>query len=133
MNRELALEFVRVTEAAALACGRLLGRGDKNGADGLAVEAMRRLFDSELLKEPWSLAKELDEAPMLYIAEKVGNGNGPKVDIAVDPLEGTNLVLKGCPVQLLVWQQHPQDVCYMHPICIWRKSRWGLKQPESLI
>src|SRR5450756_1292639 len=91
MHRELTLEFVRVTEAAALACGRLLGRGDKNGADGLAVEAMRRLFDSINIEGTVVIGEgEMDEAPMLFIGEKVGNGQGPKVDIAVDPLEGTN-------------------------------------------
>lgn len=114
MNRELALEFVRVTEAAAIACGRLLGRGDKNGADGLAVEAMRRLFDSLNIEGTVVIGEgELDEAPMLYIGEKVGNGNGPKVDIAVDPLEGTNLVAKGLPGAIAVLAAAPAG-CLLH-------------------
>ena len=95
MNRELSLEFVRVTEAAAIACGHLVGRGDKNGADGLAVDAMRAAFDTVNIKGTVVIGEgEMDEAPMLYIGEEVGAG-GPEVDIAVDPIEGTNLVAKG--------------------------------------
>lgn len=96
MERELALEFVRVTEAAALACARWMGRGDKNKADELAVEAMRGVFDTVEVDGVVVIGEgEMDEAPMLFIGEKVGAGCPPKVDIAVDPLEGTNLVAKG--------------------------------------
>jgi fructose-1,6-bisphosphatase II len=95
MERELALELVRVTEAAALACAREMGRGDKMKADALAVDAMRAAFDTlDIAGEVVIGEGELDEAPMLYIGEKVGRGGQP-VDVAVDPLEGTNLVAKG--------------------------------------
>lgn len=102
MDRELALEFVRVTEAAALACGRWMGRGDKIAADQAAVDAMRAAFDSVSISGTVVIGEgELDEAPMLYIGENVGGG-GPEVDIAVDPLEGTNLVAKGLPGAIAV-------------------------------
>ncbi len=102
MNRELSLEFVRVTEAAAIACGRLMGRGDKNGADQLAVDAMRAAFDTVEISGTVVIGEgEMDEAPMLYIGEQVGAG-GVEVDIAVDPLEGTNLVAKGMPGSIAV-------------------------------
>ncbi len=96
MERELALEFVRVTEAAAIAAGRWMGRGDKEAADGAAVDAMRAVFDSVQIDGIVVIGEgEIDEAPMLYIGERVGSGRLPLVDIAVDPLEGTNLVAKG--------------------------------------
>ncbi|HET9146740.1 MAG TPA: class II fructose-bisphosphatase, partial [Acetobacteraceae bacterium] len=91
----LALELVRVTEAAALAASRWIGRGDKNGADGAAVEAMRKTFDSVAISGTVVIGEgEMDEAPMLYIGEKVGMGGTP-MDIAVDPLEGTTIAAKG--------------------------------------
>ncbi|MDS1030359.1 class II fructose-bisphosphatase [Bacillota bacterium LX-D] len=97
MERELALEFARVTEAAALGAARWLGRGDKISADDAAVTAMRSVFDSINIDGTVVIGEgEMDEAPMLYIGEKVGTGQGgQKVDIAVDPLEGTNIVAKG--------------------------------------
>lgn len=96
MERELALEFVRVTEAAALASGRLMGRGDKDAADDAAVEAMRIVFDTIQIDGTVVIGEgEMDEAPMLYIGEKVGTGSAPKVDVAVDPLEGTNVLARG--------------------------------------
>ncbi|MEN6350544.1 MAG: class II fructose-bisphosphatase, partial [Syntrophomonas sp.] len=96
MERELALEFARVTEAAALAAARWVGKGDKEAADDAAVTAMRVMFDTVSLDGIVVIGEgEMDEAPMLYIGERVGNGALPKVDIAVDPLEGTNLVAKG--------------------------------------
>ncbi len=96
MERELTLEFARVTEAAALAAARWMGRGDKNAADQAAVTAMRRVFDSIQVDGEVVIGEgEMDEAPMLYIGEKVGTGCQPRVDIAVDPLEGTNIVAKG--------------------------------------
>jgi len=95
MNRELSMEFVRVTEAAAIASARGVGRGDKNGIDQLAVDAMRKMFDTVNISGTVVIGEgEMDEAPMLYIGEHVGAG-GPEVDIAVDPVEGTNLVAKG--------------------------------------
>ena len=102
MERELALEFVRVTEAAAVACGRWMGRGDKIAADQAAVDAMRAAFDIVSISGKVVIGEgEMDEAPMLYIGEEVGHG-GPEVDIAVDPLEGTNLVAKGLPGSIAV-------------------------------
>lgn len=95
MNRELAVEFVRVTEVAAIASARLMGRGDKIAADQAAVDAMRKAFDELEISGTIVIGEgEMDEAPMLYIGEKVGSG-GPEIDIAIDPLEGTNLVAKG--------------------------------------
>ncbi|UNC93688.1 class II fructose-bisphosphatase [Candidatus Contubernalis alkaliaceticus] len=103
MERELALEFVRVTEAAALASARLMGRGDKIAADQAAVDAMRRTFDTVFVDGTVVIGEgEMDEAPMLYTGEKVGTGDEPQVDVAVDPLEGTNLVAKGLPNSLSV-------------------------------
>lgn len=96
MERELALEIARVTELAALASARWMGRGDKNNADGAATSAMRAMFDSVSIQGTVVIGEgEMDEAPMLYIGEKVGNMNGPELDVAVDPLEGTEIVAKG--------------------------------------
>lgn len=96
MDRNLALEFVRVTEAAALSAGRWIGRGDENAADHAAVEAMRKAFDSMQIEATIVIGEgERDEAPMLYIGERVGQGQGPKIDIACDPLEGTSITAKG--------------------------------------
>jgi fructose-1,6-bisphosphatase II / sedoheptulose-1,7-bisphosphatase len=96
-DRNLALELVRVTEAAAVAASRWIGLGKKNEADGAAVEAMRKAFDTIDIDGTVVIGEgEMDEAPMLYIGEKVGNG-GPAMDIAVDPLEGTTLTAKGGP------------------------------------
>lgn len=96
MDRELALELVRVTEAAAIASAQWMGRGDKMNADDAATTAMRTMFDSVSMDGIVVIGEgELDEAPMLYIGEELGNKTGPAVDIAVDPLEGTNIVAKG--------------------------------------
>ena len=90
LDRNLALEVVRVTEAAALSASRLMGRGDEKAADQAAVDAMRRALNSLSIEGVVVIGEgERDEAPMLYIGEKVGNGTGPRVDIALDPLEGT--------------------------------------------
>ena len=113
MDRELSMEFVRVTEAAAVACGRLIGKGDKNGADGLAVDAMRQMFDTINISGTVVIGEgEMDEAPMLYIGEKVGAG-GPEVDIAVDPVEGTNLTAKGQNGAIAVMAIAPRG-CLLH-------------------
>ncbi|MFC5701120.1 class II fructose-bisphosphatase [Cohnella faecalis] len=96
MERELALEIVRVTELAALASAPWMGRGNKHHADGAATSAMRAMFDSISVKGTVVIGEgEMDEAPMLYIGERVGSLNGPEVDVAVDPLEGTEIVAKG--------------------------------------
>ena len=114
MERELSLEFVRVTEAAALASGRLMGRGDKEAADQAAVDAMRSVFDTVHIDGTVVIGEgEKDEAPMLYIGEKVGTGSEPSVDVAVDPLEGTNLVAKGLPNALAVVAIAPSG-CLLH-------------------
>ncbi|OWZ84576.1 class II fructose-bisphosphatase [Natranaerobius trueperi] len=110
MERELALELVRVTEAAALSAGRLMGRGDKEGADQAAVDAMRHMFDTVQVDGRVVIGEgEKDEAPMLYIGEQVGRRDGVPVDIAVDPVEGTNLVAKGRPNALSVIAVAPRD------------------------
>jgi fructose-1,6-bisphosphatase II len=96
MERELALEVIRVTELAALAASKWVGRGKKNEADDAATGAMRVMFDSVSIKGTVVIGEgEMDEAPMLYIGEQVGNTQGPEVDVAVDPLEGTNIVAQG--------------------------------------
>jgi fructose-1,6-bisphosphatase II len=96
VNRELALEFSRVTEAAALAGYKWLGRGDKNSADGAAVLAMRTILNQVNINGEIVIGEgEIDEAPMLYIGEKVGTGSGAEVDIAVDPIEGTRMTALG--------------------------------------
>jgi fructose-1,6-bisphosphatase II / sedoheptulose-1,7-bisphosphatase len=95
-DRNLALDSVRVTEAAALASARLMGRGDEKAADQAAVDAMRRALNVLDLDGTVVIGEgERDEAPMLYIGEKVGTGRGPKIDIALDPLEGTTITAKG--------------------------------------
>jgi fructose-1,6-bisphosphatase class II len=102
VDRNLALEAVRVTEAAALNCARLTGRGDEKAADQAAVDAMRKAFDALTINGTVVIGEgERDEAPMLYIGEKVGSG-GPKVDIALDPLEGTTICATGAPNALAV-------------------------------
>ena len=96
MDRNLALEAVRVTEAAALSASRWMGRGDEKAADQGAVDAMREALNSLSIAGTVVIGEgERDEAPMLYIGEKVGNGNGPPIDIALDPLEGTTITAKG--------------------------------------
>ncbi|SNQ46677.1 putative fructose 1,6-bisphosphatase class II [Frankia canadensis] len=95
-DRNLALELVRVTEAAALAAARWVGRGDKNGADGAAVDAMRRLVGTVSMRGVVVIGEgEKDEAPMLFNGEQVGSGEGPECDVAVDPVDGTTLTSKG--------------------------------------
>ncbi len=95
-DRNLALELVRVTEAAAMAAGRWVGRGDKNGADGVAVHAMRSLIGTVGMNGVVVIGEgEKDAAPMLFNGERVGDGNGPECDVAVDPIDGTTLTAKG--------------------------------------
>ena len=103
MDRNLALEVVRVTEAAALAASKLVGRGDKMAADQVAVDAMRDALNSLNIRGRIVIGEgERDEAPMLYIGEEVGTGQGPEIDIALDPLEGTDITAAGGPNALAV-------------------------------
>jgi len=103
IQRVLVLEMVRVTEAAAVAAAQLVGRGDEKAADAAAVEAMRRAFDNLYMDGTVVIGEgERDEAPMLFIGEKVGMGKGPKIDIALDPLEGTTITAKAGPNALAV-------------------------------
>lgn len=103
IERVLVLEMVRVTEAAAVAAAQLIGRGDEKAADAAAVAAMRRAFDDLYMDGTVVIGEgERDEAPMLYIGEKVGMGKGPKIDIALDPLEGTTITAKAGPNALAV-------------------------------
>ena len=102
-DRNLALELVRVTEAATLAAGRWVGRGDKNAADQAAVDAMRFMIDSVAMDGVVVIGEgEKDEAPMLFNGEQVGTGDGPAVDVAVDPIDGTRLTSVGQPNALSV-------------------------------
>jgi len=115
MERNLALELIRVTEAAALSCARWMGKGDKYSADEAATEAMRRTLQSISFTGTVAIGEgEMDEAPMLYIGEVVGNGNGnQKVDIAVDPLEGTNLCATGMP-NAIATIAVANEGCFLH-------------------
>jgi len=130
MERELALEFVRVTEAAALSAGRLMGRGQKEAADAAAVDAMRAMLDTVQIRGTIVIGEgELDEAPMLYIGEKVGGALFPEVDIAVDPVEGTSLVAKGLPNAIAVLAVsekggllHAPDM-YMEKMAVGKEAR----------
>ncbi|MGW1676523.1 class II fructose-bisphosphatase [Saccharopolyspora sp. NPDC002376] len=102
-DRNLAMELVRVTEAAAMAAGRWVGRGDKNSGDGAAVDAMRKLIGTVSMRGVVVIGEgEKDEAPMLFNGEEVGNGQGPECDVAVDPIDGTTLLSKGMPNALAV-------------------------------
>ena len=102
-DRNLAMELVRVTEAAAMAAGRWVGRGDKNSGDGAAVDAMRKLIGTVSMRGVVVIGEgEKDEAPMLFNGEEVGNGEGPECDVAVDPIDGTTLLSKGMPNALAV-------------------------------
>jgi len=116
MDRNLALELVRVTEAAALAAARHMGRGDEKAADAAAVEAMRSEFSHLDIQGRIVIGEgERDEAPMLFIGEEVGNGNGPAVDIALDPLEGTTLTAKDMPNALTVIAMAPRGTLLHAP------------------
>ncbi len=112
-DRNLAMELVRVTEAAAMAAGRWVGRGDKNGGDGAAVDAMRQLISSVSMRGVVVIGEgEKDEAPMLFNGEEVGNGEGPFCDVAVDPIDGTTLMAKGMPNALAVLAVAERDAMF---------------------
>ena len=138
MDRTLALEFVRVTEAAALKSGRLCGRGAKDAADQLAVDGMRQTFDTVPISGTVVIGEgEIDEAPMLYIGERVGAG-GEEVDIAVDPIEGTNLIAKGQNGAIAVLAiapkgglLHAPDM-YMEKLCVGPRAKGVIDLNESM-
>ena len=112
-DRNLALELVRVTEAAALAAARWVGRGDKIGADGAAVDAMRFVLDSVAMDGVVVIGEgEKDEAPMLFNGERVGDGDGPGTDVAVDPIDGTRLTATGQPNALAVIALAPRGTMF---------------------
>ncbi|GGD14759.1 class II fructose-bisphosphatase [Nocardioides daphniae] len=112
-DRNLAMELVRVTEAAALAAGRWVGRGDKNGADGVAVNAMRVMISSVAMNGTVVIGEgEKDDAPMLFNGEQVGDGTGPEVDVAVDPIDGTTLTAKGMNNAIAVMAVAPRGAMY---------------------
>ena len=125
-DRNLALELVRVTEAGAMAAGRWVGRGDKEGGDGAAVDAMRELVNSVSMRGVVVIGEgEKDNAPMLYNGEEVGNGDGPECDFAVDPIDGTTLMSKGMPnaISVLAVAERgamfdPSAVFYMNKIAV---------------
>ncbi|HEX3790180.1 MAG TPA: class II fructose-bisphosphatase [Pseudonocardiaceae bacterium] len=129
-DRNLALELVRVTEAAAMAAGRWVGRGDKNGGDGAAVDAMRKLIGSVSMHGVVVIGEgEKDQAPMLYNGEEVGNGDGPECDVAVDPIDGTTLMAKGMPNAIAVLAVaergamfDPSAVFYMEKLAVGPES-----------
>ena len=112
-DRNLALELVRVTEAAAMAAGRWVGRGDKNGADAVAVNAMRVMISTIGMNGTVVIGEgEKDNAPMLYNGEKVGDGTGPECDVAVDPIDGTTLTAKGMSNAVAVLAVAPRGSMY---------------------
>ncbi len=112
-DRNLALDLVRVTEAGAMAAGRWVGRGDKNGADGVAVNAMRSLINTVQMNGVVVIGEgEKDEAPMLFNGEQVGDGHGPECDVAVDPIDGTTLTAKGMPNAISVMAVAPRGSMY---------------------
>ena len=129
MNRQLSMEFVRITEQAALKSGRLMGTGDKEGADQAAVDGMHEQFAKTPVSGTVVIGEgEIDEAPMLYIGEHVGAG-GEEVDIAVDPVEGTNLVAKGQDGAIAVLAIAPKGCLlhapdmYMQKICVGPRAK----------
>ena len=125
-DRNLALELVRVTEAGAMAAGRWVGRGDKEGGDGAAVDAMRELVNTVSMRGVVVIGEgEKDNAPMLYNGEQVGDGTGAQVDVAVDPIDGTTLMSKGLPnaISVLAVAERgamfdPSAVFYMNKIAV---------------
>jgi fructose-1,6-bisphosphatase II / sedoheptulose-1,7-bisphosphatase len=133
LDRNLALEVVRVTEAAALAASRLMGRGDEKAADQAAVDAMRRALNALAIDGTVVIGEgERDEAPMLYIGEKVGQG-GPRVDIALDPLEGTTITAKGGPNALAVIAMAEQGGFLNAPDVYMDKIAVGGGLPEGVV
>src|SRR5213083_3573827 len=115
-ERNLAMELVRVTEAASLSAARWMGKGDKIAVDQAAVDAMRQALDGVDMDGIVVIGEgEKDEAPMLYIGERIGNGNRPEVDVAVDPVDGTTLLSKGLPNAVAVVALAEQGTMYYPP------------------
>jgi fructose-1,6-bisphosphatase II / sedoheptulose-1,7-bisphosphatase len=136
LDRVLVLEMVRVTEAAAIAASKLIGRGDEKAADAAAVEAMRLAFNDLYMDGTVVIGEgERDEAPMLYIGEKVGNaiGSGPKIDIALDPLEGTTITAKAGPNALAVLAISEEGGLLNAPDVYMEKLAVGPGYPEGII
>ena len=134
MDRNLALEAVRVTEAAALAASRLMGRGDERSADQVAVDAMRKALNSLDIDGTVVIGEgERDEAPMLYIGEEVGTGSGPKIDIALDPLEGTTITAKGLTNALAVIAMAEQGGFLNSPDVYMEKIAVGGGLPDGVV
>jgi len=134
MDRNLALEVVRVTEAAALAASLQMGRGDERMADQVAVDAMRNALNSLDIAGTVVIGEgERDEAPMLYIGEEVGTGNGPKIDIALDPLEGTTITAKGLTNALAVIAMAEHDGFLNSPDVYMDKIAVGSGLPEGVV
>jgi fructose-1,6-bisphosphatase II / sedoheptulose-1,7-bisphosphatase len=136
LDRVLVLEMVRVTESAAIAASKLIGRGDEKAADAAAVEAMRKAFDTLYMDGTVVIGEgERDEAPMLYIGEKVGGalGKGPKIDIALDPLEGTTITAKAGPNALAVLAAAEQGNLLNAPDTYMDKLAVGPGYPEGII
>ncbi len=134
MDRNLALEAVRVTEAAALSASRLMGRGDEREADQVAVDAMRQALNGLAIDGTVVIGEgERDEAPMLYIGERVGDGSGPKIDIALDPLEGTTITAKGLTNALAVVAMAEEGGFLNSPDVYMDKIAVGGGLPEDLV
>ncbi|PIR33413.1 MAG: fructose-bisphosphatase class II [Alphaproteobacteria bacterium CG11_big_fil_rev_8_21_14_0_20_44_7] len=134
LDRNLALEAVRVTEAAALACVKWIGRGDEKAADAAAVEAMRRALNILNIEGTVVIGEgERDKAPMLYIGEKVGSGEGPEVDIALDPLEGTTICATGGPSALAVIAIAPKGGFLHAPDVYMSKIAVGGGLPDNIV
>lgn len=136
LDRVLVLEMVRVTEAAAVAASKLIGRGDEKAADAAAVEAMRKAFDTLYIDGTVVIGEgERDEAPMLYIGEKVGGapGKGPRIDIALDPLEGTTITAKAGPNALAVLAAAEKGGLLNAPDVYMDKLAVGPGYPEGII
>ncbi|UYH54442.1 class II fructose-bisphosphatase [Qipengyuania sp. SS22] len=136
IDRVLVLEMVRVTEAAAVAASKLIGRGDEKAADAAAVEAMRKAFDTLYMDGTVVIGEgERDEAPMLYIGEKVGGapGKGPKIDIALDPLEGTTITAKAGPNALAVLAAAAEGCLLNAPDVYMDKLAVGPGYPDGVI
>ncbi len=133
-DRNLALELVRVTEAAALAAARMVGRGDKEGADQAAVDAMRHVLDGVSMDGVVVIGEgEKDEAPMLYNGEQIGDGSLPKVDIAVDPLEGTRLTALGMPSALAVIALSERGTMFDPGPCVYMEKIAGGPEIADLL
>jgi fructose-1,6-bisphosphatase II len=133
-DRNLALELVRVTEAAALAAARMVGRGDKEGADQAAVDAMRHVLDGVSMDGVVVIGEgEKDEAPMLFNGERIGDGTPPQVDVAVDPLEGTRLTALGMPSALAVIALAERETMFDPGPCVYMEKIAGGPEVADLL